>query len=197
MCHIATAWLPVKISPAFHHAEKTFPLEGAHAAVKCGSCHKTLDFKSATSCTTCHKDVHVGELGLQCARCHTTRSFTDQARLSRLHEQTRFPLTGAHATTTCEACHLRSPSGQPQFTNRPTTCISCHATNFQQTTAPDHRAAGFPQDCATCHTTSTWQGAKFDHSTTQFKLTGAHLAVSCAACHGDGVYKGKPTTCVS
>ena len=48
-----------------------------------------------------------------------------------------------------------------------------------------------------CHTTSGWPGGKFNHATTQFPLTGAHLPLACAQCHGDGVWRGKPTACVA
>jgi hypothetical protein len=48
-----------------------------------------------------------------------------------------------------------------------------------------------------CHTTVTWTGATFDHVGTSFPLTGAHVAVACQQCHGDGVYAGKSTACVS
>ena len=37
----------------------------------------------------------------------------------------------------------------------------------------------------------------FDHSATAFPLTGAHRAVACQQCHGDGVYHGKSAVCVS
>ncbi len=68
---------------------------------------------------------------------------------------------------------------------------------LHRTTDPPHGEPGFPPTCADCHTTTAWAGATFDHTTTLFPLTGAHIAVACSACHGDGVYKGKPTTCVS
>ena len=79
-CHRANGWKVVKVGPGFVHAERTFPLEGAHLRVACMTCHRTLDFaKTPPTCASCHSDAHTGELGTDCARCHTTRSFVDRA----------------------------------------------------------------------------------------------------------------------
>jgi DnaJ-class molecular chaperone len=197
-CHQAKAWKPAQVSASFRHAPGTFPLEGAHARATCLSCHRTLDFKQTPAgCASCHTDVHSGELGTTCARCHSARSFVDASRMRRAHELTRLPLRGAHAAATCESCHQPGVSGRLQFTNRPVTCFGCHGDQFRAVRTPDHRTAAFTQDCASCHGVSTWRGGRFDHSTTRFALDGAHRAVSCAGCHGDRVFAGKPTSCVS
>ncbi|MDE3127188.1 MAG: hypothetical protein KGL38_04230, partial [Gemmatimonadota bacterium] len=138
-----------------------------------------------------------GEFGNQCARCHTTRSFVDPAAMRRMHDLTLFPLRGAHAVAACEECHLPASPGQSQYANRPTTCYGCHAPDYQRAKNPDHVAAAYPQTCTACHGVVSWQGATFNHAVTGFPLTGAHLAVACNACHGDGVYRGKSTLCVS
>ena len=194
-CHLPEGWRPVRISKEFHHAEKVFPLDGAHASANCTSCHTSLDFsKASPQCASCHRDVHRGELGINCARCHTTRTFVDQARLVRMHEETRFPLRGMHAAAACESCHPGTASGQPQYTGRPTTCVGCHRQDFDRATSPPH--AGFPTLCSTCHTETGWKGAPFDHNTTAFPLTGSHQATPCASCHADGVSRGsRPIAC--
>ncbi|HEU4990384.1 MAG TPA: hypothetical protein VFT41_11415 [Gemmatimonadaceae bacterium] len=198
LCHRPDAWTPVAISKDFHHAPGVFPLDGAHAKAPCTACHRSLDFSQAsTACASCHTDVHQGEFGNQCARCHTTRSFIDPAAMRRMHDLTRFPLRGAHAIAACESCHQPTGPGQAQYANRPTTCFGCHMRDYQQAKNPDHVAGAYPQVCTECHSMVSWQGAAFDHSRTGFPLTGAHLAVACNACHGDGVYKGKSTACSS
>ncbi len=198
MCHRADGWKPVAISKDFRHAPGVFPLEGAHQKAPCTSCHRTLDFaNTSTACASCHTDVHHGEFGNQCSRCHTTRSFVDPAAMRRMHDLTRFPLRGAHAIAACEDCHLPSAPGQTQYANRPTMCFGCHATDYRNAKNPDHVGGGFPQVCTECHSETNWHGASFDHNLTGFPLTGAHLATACAACHGDGVYKGKSKLCVS
>ena len=197
-CHSPNAWKPARVSRAFKHAEKTFPLDGAHARTTCLACHKSLDFsKVQSACSSCHSDVHKGELGVQCARCHTSRSFTDQGQLRRMHELTQLPLRGAHASLTCDACHTPTASGQAQYVGRPAACYACHSAEYRSAKDPDHAAEGFSTECGACHNSANWLNATFDHSTTPFPLTGAHQTVACVSCHGDNVYVGKSTACVS
>lgn len=197
-CHGADGWTPARIAPTFRHAERTFPLEGAHLSASCTSCHQSLRFAETSSrCASCHEDVHRAELGVDCARCHTTRSFDDQAALGRLHEETRFPLRGAHVVASCASCHLPAASGQLQYTNRATACVSCHRADYDAAAAPPHAGAGFPTECANCHTETAWRGAPFDHQATTFPLTGAHIATACTTCHADGVFRGRSTLCAS
>ena len=197
-CHAPDSWRPVRISKDFKHAERTFPLDGAHLRTTCTGCHKNLVFAKVTStCASCHTDVHQRELGTDCARCHTTRSFVDQGQLKRMHELTRFPLRGSHSAARCDACHAPATPGRPQYTGRSTACMSCHAADYRQAKAPDHLASQFSQDCASCHVNSSWRNARFDHSATRFALDGAHKAVSCTSCHADKVFHGKSMECVS
>jgi nitrate/TMAO reductase-like tetraheme cytochrome c subunit len=197
-CHRADGWKPARIAPTFTHAEKTFPLTGAHARTTCLSCHKRLDFREAqTSCASCHADTHNGELGTTCQRCHNTRSFVDRGAAVRTHEGSRFPLRGAHALATCESCHQRTAPGQQRFLARSATCATCHMDTFQATKAPSHSAAHFSTDCTSCHTISSWSGATFDHSNTKFPLTGRHQLATCASCHADKVFTGKSMACAS
>src|SRR5258708_6828374 len=166
------------------------------AQATCRSCHTSLDFKGAPAeCASCHRDVHRGELGSDCARCHTPRSFLDRSRLVRAHQETRFPLTGAHVAVDCERCHTPTPQGQMTFVNRATDCVDCHRAEYQATTNPNHQAGGLSTNCVQCHATTLWTQARFNHAATRFPLTGAHRAVSCAPCHRDGADSGKSTLC--
>jgi cytochrome c553 len=198
LCHGAEGWSPAKITPRFNHAKFGFALEGAHAAAECRACHATLDFsQEKTHCASCHQDVHQGELGTECARCHTPRSFIDRTAMVRAHLLTRFPLEGRHASLDCESCHPPTPSGHMRFVGTPPNCSGCHMNDYNAATVPDHAASGFPTTCNECHTMVGWTPARFDHKHTAFPLTGAHLRTPCMSCHGDGVYKGKNTACVS
>lgn len=197
-CHLPDSWKPTRISPDFKHAPARFPLEGAHKRVACASCHKRLDFTGVSAtCASCHRDAHQGAYGANCATCHTPRSFLDLTQMRQAHQATAFPLSGAHAMVDCRSCHTPRAAGQQVFVSLPSTCESCHLADYQKASTPPHVAAGFPKDCALCHSPTSWSNARFDHSGTQFPLTGAHRTVDCAKCHADGVYKGKPTTCVS
>ena len=196
-CHRPDTWTPARVSGAFRHPT-AFPLEGAHAATTCRSCHAKLDFTGTSgNCASCHQDPHLSELGNDCSRCHNTASFIDRSAMLRSHQVTRFPLAGAHRMADCESCHIPAAQGQRRFAGRPTDCLSCHRRQLQVTKEPDHVAAGFSIDCGSCHTPTLWNRAVFDHFGTGFPLTGAHRTAACSACHADGVYAGKPTTCVS
>ncbi|HJQ65434.1 MAG TPA: hypothetical protein VJ816_03600 [Gemmatimonadales bacterium] len=194
-CHATTAWSGGR----FDHNASRFPLTGAHVAVTCTQCHGTGGFGALpTACVSCHQADYNGannpshqqaQFPTDCTRCHTTASWNG-ANFN--HSATSFPLTGAHVQLTCDQCH-----GDGVYNGKPTTCVACHQADFNRTTTPNHSQAQFPTDCTVCHTTTTWNGASFNHSSTAFALTGAHIPLSCDQCHGDGVYRGKPTACVS
>lgn len=200
-CHAPEAWVPARITAAFDHVKAGgIRLTGAHAQTRCSGCHTSLDFKGIPSdCVSCHRDVHHGELGTDCSSCHTVRSFLDRSMMARNHQQTRFPLTGAHLAVDCGQCHTPTPQGRLAFVNRASAgeCVDCHRADYQATTNPDHDASGISTDCVQCHSTTTWPRARFSHAGTAFPLTGAHRAVPCAQCHGDAVYAGKSAQCVS
>ncbi len=180
-------------SGSFIHSP-AFPLTGAHAAATCASCHATGYAGTPTDCYGCHRPDYEGTtdpghvaagFSTDCRACHNDVSW-DDADFD--HASSGFPLTGAHTTTTCVACHA---SG---YTGTPTDCYACHRPDYEGTDDPGHVAAGFSTDCRQCHSDVSWDGADFDHATSGFALTGAHVSVSCASCHATG-YTGTPTDC--
>jgi len=195
-CHTANSWKEM-LSPAkFNHAKTRFPLKGQHSVVACRQCHTTLTFSgAATQCKDCHKDVHRGELGMSCDRCHGSQSWLVPDMVQR-HTQTRFSLLGAHMTAACEACHINQQKNE--YVGVRTECVSCHLPEYQATVAPPHRASGLGTDCVQCHSISSlqWHGS-FDHATSQFPLTGAHQSIPCSQCHVGNRFRGTPTQCVS
>jgi hypothetical protein len=100
------------------------------------------------------------------------------------HSQTLFPLTGVHATIDCQACHFAS---EPfQYALAPVDCIDCHADDYQQTSDPNHQAAGFPTDCQVCHGTSSWDARGFPGHESFFPInSGPHAGAwnNCTDCH--------------
>jgi hypothetical protein len=105
--------------------------------------------------------------------CHSTTSW---ANASFNHNNTTFPLTGAHTTVPCVNCHVNN-----NYTTLPTNCYGCHQKDYQGTTNPNHTSAGFPTTCATCHTTTSWAGATFNH--TYFPTNHGGANGVCATCH--------------
>lgn len=75
-CHSPNGW---RIWDFDHGKETGFPLSGRHGKLACADCHKQPadQLKLATACASCHSrdDVHLGQYGRQCQRCHTTTSF--------------------------------------------------------------------------------------------------------------------------
>lgn len=77
-CHSPVGW---SIWQFDHTKDTHFPLTGAHAALACAACHRRPpnEVKLGTYCAACHAqdDVHAGQFGSHCERCHTTRTFKD------------------------------------------------------------------------------------------------------------------------
>ena len=75
-CHNARDW---KIWD-FNHDKTQFRLDGAHKRIDCYSCHREPvrdKIRLDLACISCHMrdDVHHGNFGAQCERCHTTGAF--------------------------------------------------------------------------------------------------------------------------
>jgi hypothetical protein len=195
-CHsvTSTTWLGARFS---HPA--TFPLAGGHAGLACARCHTGGRYEGTSSaCVSCHQADYsrttnpnhaAGGLPTTCESCHTINAW-QPAKFD--HNQTGFPLTGAHASVDCARCHVGG-----RYAGTPTDCYSCHRADYNGTTNPNHPASGFPTQCQACHNTSAWRPASFDHNQTRFPLTGAHTQVDCARCHVGGRYAGTPTDCYS
>jgi hypothetical protein len=76
-CHNARGW---SIWNFDHNRRTRYPLDGAHRAVACETCHARPAPKGrtaaelATNCVGCHRhqDVHDGGFGPVCEQCHGT-----------------------------------------------------------------------------------------------------------------------------
>jgi hypothetical protein len=108
----------------------------------------------------------------QCELCHDTVAW---ANGKFNHSSTGWPLTGAHTKVLCNQCHVNN-----NYQNLPTDCYSCHKKDYDGTTDPNHKAAGFPTTCQTCHTTNSWLGAVFNHTWFPMNHGGAK---TCSNCH--------------
>jgi len=186
-CHDEARWRPAS---GFSHDKTDFPLDGAHARVRCARCHRTRTGKTvyevaqAKRCDTCHADPHAGRTALSsCASCHTTEGWNRvRSVVPPSHGPGGFPLTGKHARLQCVDCH--GPKLAVPVDRR---CASCHRDPHQGALGPR---------CEDCHDAEGWKhlrpkGLKrFNHDTTAYPLRGAHRRVPCASCHRAGKYKG-------
>lgn len=145
-CHQPAGW---RKDVRFDHDLTSFPLVGLHVPVPCEQCHVTRAYKGVGSkCYDCHKsdDVHKGNLGKDCARCHSPNGW----RLWDFDhgKETGFALTGAHAKLTCEGCH-REPPDKVKLSQ---TCASCHMQD-------DVHLGQYGRQCQRCHSTVSFKGA--------------------------------------
>ncbi len=187
-CHNANGWSP----STFDHGSTGFVLLGSHQPLQCSGCHNGTTTGLTSDCVSCHQTDYntaanhtAQSYPTNCEMCHSAANW-NQTTFN--HQNTDFPLTGAHTTTDCQSCH------QNGYTGTPTDCLSCHQTDYNSTTDPNHTTLGFPNTCGVCHSTAAWQPAAYDHQGTNFPLTGAHTTTDCQSCHQNG-YTGTPTDC--
>ena len=182
VCHSTIAWSPAQ----FNHDITQFPLTGAHVQVACATCHTNGYSGTSSECYSCHQQDYqsatdpnhvAGNYPHECQLCHSTANWNDA---TFDHNTTQFPLTGAHVSVACANCHANGYSGTP------TDCFTCHQTDYNNTTNPNHQAAGFPTSCMDCHNTNTWNQATFDHDIQYFPIySGKHQGKwnLCVDCH--------------
>jgi hypothetical protein len=182
-CHNMSGWIPANFDHQF------YPISNKHNDVTCGECHSQTNYQP--QCLSCHlddfNDGHDPGDPTDCWGCHSTYNWDSNFD----HNNTDFPLTGAHLAISCLDCH----SGGYQGT--PTECIACHQTNYNNTTNPDHEALMLPSDCDQCHTTNMgWQPATFPIHNQYFELLGAHVNITnCDDCHS-GNFNNTPNQCI-
>lgn len=116
-CHNTSDWKDAD----FDHSLSNFPLTGAHAAVRCESCHSSGQFaRLPTDCASCHSEpaFHAGMFGLNCASCHTTDNWF--AIYTGPHPQIADEGGSGvnHGGASCRTCHTQ--------TLQTATCTACH-----------------------------------------------------------------------
>ncbi len=195
-CHNSEGWKIDRNNILFTHDLTDFPLKGSHTDVSCVSCHSSLVFEEAKpDCLSCHEDMHEQTLGFDCARCHNPTSWI-VPQITEIHQQSRFPLLGPHATADCMDCH--QSASLLRFDPLGIECVDCHQTDYEATTNPNHIESGFSIDCMDCHQMNSfsWAGSSFTHAF--FPLSGGHAINDCRECHSSGNdYSGLSPDCLN
>lgn len=212
------------------HSHTGFQLTHPHENLTCNVCHvgfgqeksgqnsfhQSYPGRHPDDCSACHGDHHQGQFesgifrNFECIDCHYREQFSPSRFTPSVHQQTRFPLRGAHVNADCRNCHL--VVGQPsdggtvghhaasekvaevaraktvryplrRFSGTSTSCKSCHQDPHagQFETGPLRGS-----DCNACHDEHTFAQSTFSiekHTQSNFALTGAHAAVACVSCH--------------
>ena len=199
-CHTPRSWIVQNITEI--HQLSRFPLNATHSKADCYQCHKSASLlrfdPMGISCVDCHlKDYNattnpphiINKYPNDCLLCHKETSW--QPATFNHNVNTSFPLKGGHIGIDCISCHSKG------YGSTSTICASCHLANYNSSTNPSHTAAKFSNDCKLCHTEISWKPSNYNHNTsTTFPLSGAHIDLSCIACHTKG-YAGISTECVS
>ena len=123
---------------------------------QCADCHVNNNYNlTNTACVSCHlKDFQARPIPTTCAADsrRPARLATTPRPGSRRRSITRksgFPLR-AH---TCHRGSARDCHVNNNYNITNTACVSCHQTDYNSATNPDHAQAGFPTTCEQCHDT--------------------------------------------
>jgi len=162
-CHVGNNWQSLVSSFEFDHAARTgTPLNGAHGRAACLLCHNDrgpVAVFQARGCAGCHEDVHRGQLGPSCTKCHQESTWEPVNQIA-LHASTRFPLVGVHASTACHRCHPGIETGS--ILPADPECLTCHSADLARANNPNHIALGWVDRCDRCHLPRTWQHAELN-----------------------------------
>ena len=187
-CHRETSFLTLRSMDFFDHTVTDYPLEGKHMEVDCRQCHEKrfsapIDF---SACKNCHDDYHRGEfkeneVSPDCVECHSLENGFDYSLYTlEQHQNTAFPLEGAHNATPCYACHVSETEVRWSFRNLGTDCVDCHKDIHEGYMSEKY----YPEaECKVCHVNEAWTLVSFDHNLTEWPLDGKHTEVDCRSCH--------------
>lgn len=188
LCHNTNSWInPNSIEI---HQFTRFPLVGPHINAECEDCHTSsspIDFQPIEAdCFGCHFQDYINSqipnhvtnnLSQDCEECHTVNlNWT-------FYHNTVYPLLGGHnlVKNDCLKCH------DDKYLTTSTECVSCHITDYNMTTNPNHLINQFSQDCEECHTFNPgWTPSTFDHDGLYFPIySGDHKNEwdDCSICH--------------
>lgn len=188
-----------KLKP-FNHDVTQYKLRDAHAKLNCTECHVSTSEKFETksahikhqflfpelgkkACVTCHTDYHRGQLTMDCAKCHSEKTWK-KPKFDH-NSDSQFALKGKHQDLKCDQCHrpLRGQfvkfAGQnfqvTRYKPLSSKCSDCHS---------DYHGGQLDNNCAKCHFEKSWKETKFNHDTdSRFPIKGKHEELACNKCH--------------
>lgn len=186
-CHNEKSFFDIP-EDRFDHNLTDFPLVGKHRQVECKECHteSLREPLEHNTCAACHDDYHEGEFAINhvspdCVECHTEDGFEGSLYTIEQHNESKFPLEGAHLATPCFACHISEDDDRWTFRNIGETCVDCHDDIHDGYLTTEYYSE---QDCQKCHIADNWVENTFDHNLTEFELQGVHAETKCMDCHG-------------
>lgn len=181
-CHTTATWERVTYD---HTIRADFALAPQHTELSCRSCHAEHRFTGLEpTCEACHaEDEPRSHFDGSCGECHRAASWLPADLGANGHDETGFPLAGAHLRVSCASCHTPGlPTGAVA-----TDCAGCHASD-------DVHRNLLGNSCGDCHTPTLWMQSRWRHQLTGWPLHGAHRLAACDDCHAAG-YIGTPSDC--
>ena len=196
-CHSVFDGFEVTHYTIEQHMSSEFPLEGAHLATPCNSCHMKNEkwtFKDiGINCISCHTDIHDDEISEQyypeqnCAVCHVPDAWNSIVAFD--HTLTEWPLEGGHIDVDCKECHFEFSDEYSifiqSFKSLTSECTQCHENIHR-----DQFAIQGKTNCTRCHVVDDWFPSRFNHNETMFPLEGKHVGVACIECHKEEMIEG-------
>ncbi len=197
----------------FQHQGLDFHLAGKHGSVGCQTCHPNAGIDVlpigekrfmglSQNCTSCHRDVHNGNYGNDCASCHGQQH--PFSRVAEFEHTLAFELAGSHGKAACAACHQRdSPDSVVALLSFPSTadrdqspireCRACHASPHHErflVAVSRELKTSTGNSCQHCHEVvdETFVGSRETldaslHACSGFSLEAPHDRLQCVACH--------------
>lgn len=179
-----------------------FKLVDVHNITDCKKCHINDNYKSTSSeCISCHEvDFNntnnpkhsAAGFGTNCSTCHSTKNGWVPSTWGGGNSHNFFPLTEGHQINDCIKCH--DPN---DYSSAKSVCISCHQTDYNNTTNPKHSSPSFGNNCNECHSTKPGWKPAINNFHTTFPLTGSHSISDCSKCHDINDYSKISVECVS
>jgi len=152
-CHNFRTFHPSTVDVAIHRSFG-YPLDGAHRATPCDTCHAEVKAPPVRSslvldrgqtapmlftmkdsrCEACHQSPHGNQFARRrdrgaCKSCHDEESFRPASRFDHTRDAV-FSLEGAHARVACNLCHpaRKDSAGRKMVVYQPIPkdCKSCH-----------------------------------------------------------------------
>lgn len=197
-CHTPNSWVVNNVTQL--HQMSRFPLIGPHSEADCSQCHTNIISASASAsflrfdplgieCIDCHRNDYLAttkpnhqesNFSTNCIDCH---KFNSYSWFGSGINHDFFPLKGVHELDNCNTCHKSE-----NFRDISSECVSCHQSDYNATSNPNHASLNFSTQCNECHTlTPGWKPAEYrEHDALSFPIySGEHNNEwnDCAECH--------------
>ena len=207
LCVVVARPPPGRRRPALLVAPGKLARAHAHLEGKCDSCHVPFKGIPDSACLACHEKTasriqegrgphavfaRQGPQGKRCVSCHSDHkgpghNMTPPVGEPFDHQVTGFTLAGAHVRAACAKCHPTA-NGSTRWTELARDCVGCHQRN-------DVHSGTLGKRCDACHSEESFKAVRHGRAEHKVPLSGAHAALDCTRCHGNGAHLSPRWSC--